>query len=52
MVLTWLAPAKESLKEITDYYKGEYSENSARKIVRQIRMEVNKLKDFAEMAAN
>lgn len=51
MVLTWLAPAKESLKEIADYYKREYSESAARKIVSQIRIAVEKLKDFPEMAA-
>ncbi|WP_085535418.1 type II toxin-antitoxin system RelE/ParE family toxin [Massilibacteroides vaginae] len=51
MVLIWLSPAKESLKEITDYYKKEYSERAARKIVRQIKTAVMKLKDFPEMAA-
>ena len=51
MVLTWLEPAKESLKEITDYYKGKYSTRSAQKIVNQIIMAVKKLKDFPQMAA-
>lgn len=51
MVLTWLAPAKESLKEIAEYYKREYSKSSASKIVRQIRVAVENLKDFPQMAA-
>ena len=51
MVLTWLGPAKQSLKEIADYYKKEYNKSSARKVVKQIRTAVESLKDFPQVAA-
>lgn len=51
MVLRWLVPAKESLKQIADYYKKEYSINSAKKIINQIRTTVEKLKDFPQMGS-
>lgn len=51
MVLIWLTKARASLKEIAEYYKKEYSEQSAKKIVSQIRTAVDKLKNFPELAA-
>lgn len=51
MVLKWLTRAKASLKEIAKYNEKEYSEQSAKKIVSEITLDVNKLKKFPELAA-
>lgn len=51
MVIKWLNRAIDSLQQIAEYYKQEYSENSANKIVSEIRTTVGKLKDFPELAA-
>ncbi len=51
MVLTWLEPAKDSLKAIADYYRQEYSVKSAKQIVSKIRLTVEKLKDFPQMGS-
>ena len=51
MVVKWLAPAKESLKNISSYYKKEYTPKAAFKIITEIRLSVNKLKEFSELAA-
>lgn len=47
----WLTPAKESLREIAIYYKKEYGEKPAKKVVSDITTSGNKLKYFPEMAA-
>lgn len=51
MVLKWLLPAKESLKEIVDYYKEGYGINTARRIANQLKKSSKKLKRFPQMAA-
>lgn len=33
MVIKWLTPSRKSLKDIVAYYKKEYAENAALKIV-------------------
>ncbi|MBB4037078.1 plasmid stabilization system protein ParE [Dysgonomonas hofstadii] len=51
MVIKWLAPSRQSLKDIVAYYKKEYAENAALKLITEIRTSVERLKEFPELAA-